>query len=174
MTMQLAIVCFVEMQSKMIMSVTQFCLSTQIRMTFHACATLLYDQHQQAPLPLPGRWAYGIVIDLALRDLNDWVTKLISLFQAYTFPRGVSTSYFDVFYSNRPGVWSSVNSISGSLTEYTLNNLVFEQNYNITIRPKVTYSACRYSSILGRYSPQVNATTMESGKSTGTVVIMNM
>ena len=136
-----------------------FCLSIQIRTTFHPYAILLYDPDQRALLLLLGMWVY----DLVQCYMNDCVMKAISLFQAYTFPRGISYSYFDVFYSYIPGSWNSINSISGSLRQYTLNNLIFERHYNITIRPKVIYSSC-YTNILGPFSPQVNATTMESGK----------
>ena len=62
-----------------------------------------------------------------------------------------------------------MTAISGSLTEYTLTNLQFEQEYSISIRARVRYQYCRaynyYGSYLyGDYSNKVSARTVESGK----------
>ena len=82
--------------------------------------------------------------------------------QAHSFPRGVSTSQFEILYKTG-GVSYTARITSSTLTQYTLRNLQFEQNYQITIRARMRYSTYCYSYFYGEYSNEVNITTMETG-----------
>ena len=83
------------------------------------------------------------------------------LFQEYTFPPGASYTYFQLQYIDSRH-YRRTTSISGSVTQYTLRWLRFEEVYNISIRAYFRYSGC-YSSIYGEYSNNVTARTVETG-----------
>ena len=54
--------------------------------------------------------------------------------------------------------------VTGNENEYTFTRLRFGREYNITIRPQVRFSQCRFNSLFGPVSDEVSVTTQESGK----------
>ena len=56
-----------------------------------------------------------------------------------SFPSGASSNQLEIVYGYNSGV-QQMTAIAGSLTEYTLTNLQFEQEYSISIRVRVGYS----------------------------------
>ena len=84
------------------------------------------------------------------------------MLQPYTsFPRGTSSTKFEIRYGYNS--FSQTNRvIDGTLSQYTLTNLLFEQNYTISIRAQVYYSECYRSYLYGDFS-EVSARTVESG-----------
>ena len=84
------------------------------------------------------------------------------MLQPYTsFPRGASSTKFEIRYGYNS--FSQTNRVvDGTLSQYTLTNLLFEQNYTISIRAQVYYSECYGPFLYGDYS-EVSARTVESG-----------
>ena len=85
-------------------------------------------------------------------------------FQRHSFPRGRSSSNLQLRYTyrSRGSLLSSTVTLSSTQTQYTLTNLRFDQQYNISVRARMTYSYC-YTYIYGEYSNEVSVTTMETG-----------
>ena len=87
----------------------------------------------------------------------------VTFFQQYSFPSGTSRNEFQLRYVNSRG-YSRLRTVLGHLTGYTLTGLSFREEYNITIRARLRFSGCRYSTLYGQYSDKVVAATMETGK----------
>ena len=83
--------------------------------------------------------------------------------QRHSFPRGASTTRLQLRYQRQGLSFGSTLTLSGSSTQYTLRGLQFDAQYNISIRPYMTYRYC-YTNIYGDYSNQVSAITVETGK----------
>ena len=88
------------------------------------------------------------------------------LIQRYRFPSGVTQSqfriqYFDEFFGF---IFPRALTIPASQTEYTLTRLQFGREYNLTIRPAVRFSQCRFNTLFGPFSDEVSAVTQETGE----------
>ena len=99
-------------------------------------------------------------------SLSQWLVTFsdIATFQQHSFPRGISTARFQLQYRAQGSSYSSTIYIyTSTQTQYTLSNLQFDQQYNISIRAQMRFHSC-YSYIYGEYSNEVSVTTMETGK----------
>ena len=106
-----------------------------------------------------GYFLYGKV-HIIIMMINNYC-----IFQRHSFPRGTSSSNLQLRYSyqsTRGSQLSSTVTISSTQTQYTLSNLQFDQQYTISIQPRMRYSYCS-SYIYGERSNEINVTTMETG-----------
>ena len=86
----------------------------------------------------------------------------ICTIQPYVFPPGTKKNLLELRCISSDGFSVSI-TISGDLTNYTFRWLPLGEQFNVSVRARVLFSACRHSSLVGEYSNEVVATTMETG-----------
>ena len=107
----------------------------------------------------------------SMNRINNFIIySAVMILQPYVFPPRTRKNLLELRCISSDGFSVSIN-IPGDLTNYTFRWLPLGEQFNISVRARVQFSACRFSSLVGEYSNEVVATTVETGNNASSVAI---
>ena len=134
-------------------------MSSSCKLTSAKCGTF-FNQH----------WM-GCTLIWSMNGIHNFIIySTMMILQPYIFPPGTRKNLLELRCISSDGFSVSIN-VPGDLTNYTFRWLPLGEQFNISVRARVQFSACRFSSLVGEYSNEVVATTVETGNNASSVAI---